>query len=70
MAINQWANVTLDLAVASKPDRADHRHTVVPASADGGDLTVAWDSAKVTTLTRFDSAIAAARQIAASRLPP
>jgi hypothetical protein len=70
MAINNWANITMDPAIANKSDRADHRHTVAPGSADAGDLTVAWDSAKATTLTRWDSMVAAARTIAASRLPP
>lgn len=70
MAINNWANVTLDPAATSKNDRADHRNTGTPAAADGGNLTVAWDSAVITRLTLFDSAVATARAIAASRLPP
>lgn len=70
MAISKWANVTLDAAVASKTDRADHRNTVVPGTADGGNLTVAWDPAVITRMTLFDSAVASARLIAASQLPP
>lgn len=70
MAINNWANVTVGGAAANQPDRQDHRHTAVPAAADGGDFTVAWDSAKVTRMTLWDSAAAAARQVALSRLPP
>lgn len=69
MAINTWTNVTLDAAASSKTDRADHRNTGAPGSADGGNLTVAWDTAVINTLTKWDSAVATARLIASSRLP-
>lgn len=70
MATNNWVNVTLDPSAGSKNDRADHRNTPVPATADGGNLTVAWDSAVITRMTLWDSAVASARLVAASRLPP
>lgn len=70
MAINTWLTVTLGGATSKQPDRADHRHSCAPATADGGNLTVAWDSAVITSLTLFDSAVDAARKIAAGRLPP
>jgi hypothetical protein len=67
MAINTWIQVTKDPAAASKPDRADHIHTTKAAGADGGDLTIAWDSTTVTSLTIFDSCASAARQQAIAR---
>ena len=70
MAINTWINTTLDPAASKKPDRADHRNIVVGGTADGGGLTVAWDSAVVTTLTQWDSCVAAARLRAAGSLSP
>ena len=70
MAINNWATVVLDPAATSKADRADHRNTGQAAGADGGNFTAAWDSAVITTMTKWDSCMATARTIAASRLPP
>lgn len=70
MAINKWANITLDPAAGSKTDRNDHRNTTANGTADGGNLTVAWDNAVVTTLTKWDSCVASARLLAASQLPP
>jgi hypothetical protein len=67
MAINTWINVTKDPAAASKPDRADHVNNGKAGTADGGDFTIAWDSASVTTLSIFDSCAATARQQAISR---
>lgn len=70
MAINKWVQVTLSPAAPSQPDRADHDNTSVPAAADGGNLTVAWDTAVITRLTLWDSAVATARMQASSQLPP
>jgi hypothetical protein len=70
MAIDTFVNLTLSTVMAKQPDRADHRHTTRFGTADGNDITVAWDSAKVTTLTQLDSALAAVRALAASRLTP
>jgi hypothetical protein len=67
MAINTWINVGKDPAGDKKPDRADHIPSSKAGTADGGDLTVAWDSATVTNLTTFDSCLASARQQAISR---
>jgi hypothetical protein len=69
MAINTWANVTLSPAAANQPDRQDHKNTAAPGTADAGNLTVAWDSAVITRMTLWDSAVANARLIALSRLP-
>jgi len=70
MAINKWATVTLDPSAASKPDRADHRNTTALAAADGGNVTVAIDTAVITRLTQLDSAYASARAIFAGSLSP
>lgn len=67
MAINQWINVTLSGGAASQPDRQDHKNTGTPAAADGGNFTLAWDSAVITTLTKLDSYYATARAQAAGR---
>jgi hypothetical protein len=70
MAINTWVTVLLSTVASKQPDRADHKHTPAPATADGGGLTVATDSAIVTTMTLWDSAVASARTQYAARLPP
>jgi hypothetical protein len=67
MAINTWIQVTKDPAAASKPDRADHIHITKAGTADGGDVTVAWDNTSVTSLTVWDSCVSAARTQAISR---
>jgi hypothetical protein len=70
MAINKWVTVTVSPVAAKQPDRADHRNTAQPAGADGGGMTVAIDTAIVTTLTLLDSAYASARAQYAATLPP
>jgi hypothetical protein len=70
MAINKWVTVTLDPAATSKNDRVDHRNTSALTGADGGNVTVAIDTAVITRLTLLDSALATARQTLASQLPP
>jgi hypothetical protein len=70
MAINKWAIVTLDASAASKPDRVDHRNTTGLSGADGGNVTVAIDTAVITRLTQLDSAYASARAILSGSLSP
>lgn len=70
MAINQWVTVTLDAAAAKKVDRADHRNTFAPAAADGGNVTIAIDTAVITRMTLLDSAYQTARLFYSSQLPP
>jgi hypothetical protein len=70
MAINKWVTVTLSAVASKQPDGADHKHTAQPAGADGGGMTVAIDTAIVTTLTLLDSAYKAARAQFAAQLPP
>lgn len=66
MAQNTWVNVTIDAAASRKVDNADHRHTVAGGTAAANDLTISWDSAKITSLSILDSAYASARQRAAA----
>lgn len=70
MAINMWATATLDPAASLKADRQDHRNSTSFAGADGGNLTIAIDTAVVTRLTLFDSLVASIRSQYAGRLPP
>jgi len=70
MAIDTRVTCTLDPSAASKPDRADHRNTFAFAAADGGNVTLAIDSAVITRLTQLDSAYATLRAVYAGRLVP
>jgi len=70
MAIDTWVTGTLDAAATLKADRTDHRNKVAGASADGGAVTVAIDSAIITRLTLLDSLLASIRAVYSSRLPP
>jgi len=70
MAINTWITVTLDPSATSKADRKDHRNTASVAGADGGNVTVAYDSAVITTVTKLLSCLDNALAIAAGKLPP
>ena len=65
MAQNTWINVVLNANAANIPDLADHVHAVVGGTAAANDVTVSFDSAKVTKLSILDSAYAAARKRAA-----
>ena len=68
MAIDTWIRVTVDGAMASKPDNADHRHTVVGATAEGGDVNFSFDSAKITTVSRALSVMAAIQRALLGRI--
>lgn len=70
MAINTWITVTLDPAATKKPDRADHVNNTGRAAADGGNVTVAFDSAVITTQTLLLSCVSSAVRQAAGFLPP
>jgi len=64
MAQDNWINVTLDPNLI-----ADHKHKSVPAGAASGDVTVSFDSAKVTTLSLLRAAVNTAMAQAAQQLP-
>jgi len=70
MAINTWFTAILNPNAAKIPDRADHHNQATPATADGGNVTVAYDSAVITTLTQLDSCLASIRAQIAARLSP
>jgi hypothetical protein len=69
MAINTWINVTLDAAASKKPDRQDHKNTVVGGTADGNNFTVAFDSAVITNVTLMKSCFDSALQRALGMMP-
>lgn len=68
MAINTFINITVDPAIANKPDNMDHRHTAVGGTADGGDVTFAYDSAKITTVSRALSVMATIQRSLLARM--
>ena len=68
MAIDTWIQVTVDTAMASKPDNADHRHTIAGGTANGGDVTFAFDSAKITSVSRALSVMAAVTRALLGRM--
>lgn len=61
MAQNTFINVTLDPGAATK-DPSQHQHKIAGSlTTSAGDLTLSYDSAKITTLNLLDSAFRAAR---------
>jgi hypothetical protein len=62
MAQNTWLNTAVGKNSANIPDKRDHVHSVTGGAAAAGDMTVSWDSAVVTNLNTWDSAIAAMRK--------
>lgn len=69
MAQNNWINVTVDPASAKKVDNTDHRHTVVGGTAASGDVTLSFDSAKITSVSMAKSVIAQILQVLMGQLP-
>lgn len=59
MAQNTWINITADKG--SRPNHTSDLHDAKGGTAAAGDLTVSYDSAVITSLGTFDTAIAAAR---------
>ena len=66
MAQNTFLNATADKSAASKVDGQDHRHVTSVGSSASGDISITYDSAVITKLTTFDSAVAALRKLAIS----
>ena len=62
MAINTFINVTADKSVATRPSSTAAVHTAVGGTTTANDFSIAYDTAVVTTLTIYDSLVAAARQ--------
>jgi hypothetical protein len=70
MAQDRWINITLDPNAASKADRANDRHGKALGASAAGDLTISFDTSKLTSLSLFRSAVAAAVEHASSGLKP
>lgn len=60
MAQNTWINITADKG--TRPNHTSDLHQASGGSAASGDLTVSYDSAVITNLGTFDTALASARQ--------
>ena len=57
MAIDTWFTGLIDPGAASKPDATDHVHIVKRATAQGQDITVAFDRTKVASRRVLRSAL-------------
>jgi hypothetical protein len=68
MAQNMFANVTVDPNHAKYADRTFSSHNATQGAAASGDLTVSYDSAKITTLNVFLAALDAAARVARATL--
>lgn len=51
MAINTFINVMVDAGAPNIKDAASHNHRISRGTANAGDVTVAFDSAKVVSRT-------------------
>jgi hypothetical protein len=70
MAQDRFINVTLDPSASKKPDIENHTHTVsAGANAAAGDLTLSFDSSKITSPDALNLCIQAARDAVARSLP-
>jgi hypothetical protein len=70
MPQDRWINITLDATASSKPDRQNDRHGKALGASASGDLTISYDTAKITSLSLFRSACAAAIEQAAGTMKP
>lgn len=68
MAQTMFANVTVDPNHAKYADRSFGSHNVVKGAAAAGDLTISYDTAKITTLNVFLAALDAAAAVARQSL--
>ena len=59
MAQNTWINVTADKG--TRPNHTSDVHEAKGGTAAAADLTVSYDSAVITSLGTFDTAVSAAR---------
>lgn len=62
MAQNVFLNLTVDASASSRTNIADHQHTVSGGTSASGDLTLSYDSAKITSLALLEGAILALRR--------
>jgi hypothetical protein len=69
MAQNNWINITLSPAASKQPDRSDHVNAPARGASASGDLTISFDSSKVTSVTLLKSAVFTALEIAMQQMP-
>lgn len=69
MAQNNWINITLSPAATKQPDLADHQNGSARGASASGDLTISFDSTKITSVTLLKSAVATALTLAMQQLP-
>jgi hypothetical protein len=70
MAQDRFINITLDPAASRKPDIENHRHGIsAGTNAAADDLTLSFDSAKVTSPDVLHACVQAARDAIARALP-
>lgn len=69
MAINTWINVTLDPSAASIADNQNMLNTAVGGTTTGASLSIAYDSAKITSVSLALSCIESAKRALLARLP-
>ncbi len=70
MAQDRWINITLDASTSKKSDMTEFNHTKKGGASAANDLTISFDSATITSLQLFKSAVFAAIQQAAGMLKP
>lgn len=69
MAQNNWINITLSPAAASQPDRESHSNGSSRGASASGDLTISFDSSKITNVTLLKSAVSTALALGMQQLP-
>ncbi len=70
MAQDRWINITLDPSTSKKSDMTEFNHDKKGGASAANDLTISFDSTKITSLQLFKSAVFAAVQSAAGMLKP
>lgn len=68
MAQNQFINLTVDGNASKKNDIGDIRHAGGQGPSASGDVTLSWDSAKITNLNVLRSAVQQMMSIAAGQM--
>lgn len=68
MAQNQFINLMADGNAANKTDIANIRHSGGQGPSASGDVTLSWDSAKITNLNVLRSAVQQMMSIAAGQM--
>lgn len=69
MAIDTWLTVTQNPNASKIGDNEDHKNKTGQSTANAGDMTLAYDSAKFTSLSLLKSAVNSVLKLAACKLP-